>query len=86
MASVDGAPSSVAELLGAARLPESAEVLGPVELEPAASGEPRERALVRVPRAEARELAAALAAAKATRTARKAADPVRVQLDPREIA
>ncbi|HEY4008337.1 MAG TPA: primosomal protein N' [Pseudonocardia sp.] len=86
MASVDGAPSAVAELLGAARLPESAEVLGPVELEPAASGEPRERALVRVPRAEARELAAALAAAKATRTARKAADPVRVQLDPREIA
>ena len=45
----------------------------------------RERALVRVPRAEGKALAAALHAAQAGRTARKAADPVRVRLDPIEI-
>ncbi|MDQ2710097.1 MAG: primosome assembly protein PriA, partial [Actinomycetota bacterium] len=63
-----------------------AEVLGPVELVPSATGEPRERALVRAPTADARELADALATAQATRTARKASDPVRVRLDPQEIA
>ena len=46
--------------------------------------EPRERVLVRVPRAAGRELAAALAALQATRSARKA-DPVRVQVDPLEL-
>ena len=68
------------------------EVLGPVELEPAAGGgrpaappRPRERALLRVPRAEGRALAAALHAAQAARTARKAPDPVRIRLDPVEI-
>ena len=85
MAAVDGVPDAVAELLAAARLPEYAEVLGPVELDPGPSGEPRERALVRVPRAHGRELAPALAVAQAARTARKAADPVRVRLDPQEI-
>jgi primosomal protein N' (replication factor Y) len=77
MAAVDGTPDAVAELLAAAELPPPAEVLGPVEL----PGD-RERALVRVPRADGRALAAALAAANAGRTARKAADPVRIQLDP----
>jgi primosomal protein N' (replication factor Y) len=61
-------------------------VLGPVELDPAPTGEPRERALVRVPRADGRSLAAALAAAQAARTARKAPEQARVRLDPREIA
>jgi primosomal protein N' (replication factor Y) len=67
-------------------------VLGPVELEPErpepgreADGEVRERALVRVPRERGKALAAALHAAQAVRTARKAADPVRVRLDPVEI-
>jgi primosomal protein N' (replication factor Y) len=57
-----------------------------VELDPGPSGEQRERALIRVPRTQGRALAAALAAAQAARTARKAPDPVRVQLDPHEIA
>lgn len=76
MAALDGTPAAVAELLAAARLPATAELLGPV---PAADG--AERTLIRVPRADGRTLAAALAAAQAVRTARKAADPVRVQLD-----
>jgi primosomal protein N' (replication factor Y) len=86
MAAVDGAPDAVADLLDSARLPDGAEVLGPVELAPGADGEERERALVRVPSAAARGLATALAAAQATRTARKATEPVRVRVDPQEIA
>ena len=85
MATVDGAPDAVADLLEAVRLPESVEILGPVELDPGPSGGVRERALVRTPRSEGRALAAALAAGQAARTARKAPDPVRVQLDPQEI-
>jgi primosomal protein N' (replication factor Y) len=85
MAAVDGAPDAVAELIAALLLPDSAEVLGPVELDPAPSGAVRERALVRVPRTDGRALAAAMAAGQAARTARKAPDPVRVQLDPQEI-
>ncbi|HWM59288.1 MAG TPA: primosomal protein N' [Pseudonocardia sp.] len=68
------------------------QVLGPVELEPAPTSEPgqppldgRERALLRVPRADGRSLAAALHAAQAARTARKVPDPVRIRLDPIEI-
>ena len=49
------------------------------------AAEPRERALLRVPRSEGRALASALHAAQAARTARKAADPVRIRLDPVEI-
>jgi primosomal protein N' (replication factor Y) len=60
------------------------EVLGPIELDPVDGGA-RERLLLRVPRAQGRALAAALHAAQAGRTARKAADPVRVRLDPAEI-
>ena len=85
MAAVDGGPDAVAELLEAARLPASAEVLGPVERDPGPTGEVWERALVRVPRADGRALAAALAAGQATRAARKAVDPVRVRMDPQEI-
>ena len=61
------------------------DVLGPVELDPEPGADPaaprrgRERALVRVPRAQGRALAAALAAEAAQRSARKATDPVRVR-------
>jgi primosomal protein N' (replication factor Y) len=77
------------------------DVLGPVEIDVPAEqraadahtpdpggGEPdeaRERALVRVPRAEGRVLAAALHAAQAARTARKATEPVRVRMDPPDV-
>ncbi|MFE9657060.1 primosome assembly protein PriA [Micromonospora sp. NPDC006431] len=77
MASVTGVADAVADLLAGARLPDGAEVLGPV---PAAEG--RERMLVRVPRARAAALAEALHAAAGQRSARKAADPVRLQVDP----
>ncbi|MFG1675773.1 primosomal protein N' [Micromonospora sp. NPDC049282] len=77
MASVTGVADAVADLLAGARLPDDAEILGPV---PADEG--RERMLVRVPRARAAALADALHAAAAQRSARKAADPVRLQVDP----
>jgi len=67
-------------LLAAARLPASAEPLGPVP-----AGDGAERLLLRVPRADGTALAAALHAAAAVRSARKAPDPVRVQLDPLEL-
>ncbi|MEV5766971.1 primosomal protein N' [Micromonospora sp. NPDC052213] len=77
MASVTGPPAAVADLLAEARLPAEAELLGPVP----ADGE-RERMLVRVPRARAAALAGALHSAAGVRTARKAVDPVRLQVDP----
>ena len=66
-------------------------VLGPVEL-PASTRLPgaderterAERCLVRVPRRAGRALATELAAAVATRSARKDTDPVRVLLDPQD--
>jgi primosomal protein N' (replication factor Y) (superfamily II helicase) len=79
-ASVTGPPAGVADLLDVARLPEGADLLGPV---PAAEG--AERLLVRVPRADGLALAAALRAAAGVRSARKAPDPVRIQLDPAEL-
>ncbi|MFI7081345.1 primosomal protein N' [Micromonospora sp. NPDC049903] len=77
MASVTGLPVAVADLLAQARLPDGAELLGPVP----ADGD-RERMLVRVPRARAAAMAEALHAAAGSRTARKAAEPVRLQVDP----
>nr|WP_312859900.1 primosomal protein N' [Pseudonocardia bannensis] len=93
MAALEGSPDAVAEVLAATGLPTGLEVLGPVEINGAEVGEAgdrggpgvRERALLRVPRSEGRALAAALAAAQAARTARKAPEPVRVRLDPAEI-
>jgi primosomal protein N' (replication factor Y) len=79
-ASLTGAPAAVAELAAVARLPASAEPLGPVP-----AGEGTERLLLRVPRADGAALARALHDAAAVRSARKAPDPVRVQLDPLEL-
>lgn len=75
LAAVTGEAQAVAEVVEALGL---GEVLGPV---PHPDGE---RALVRVPRQEGAALAHALAAALATRSARKA-EPVRVVLDPHEL-
>jgi primosomal protein N' (replication factor Y) len=89
MAAVEGTPAAVADVL--AEMPAAVEVLGPVELDPVDTGpgdqqaEPRERALLRVPRTDGRAMVAALHAAQAARTARKVADPVRIRLDPVEI-
>ena len=87
MAAVSGAPAAVHELLDDTALPEGAERLGPVP-DPVRSrdGTVIERMLVRVPRRYGAELAAALKQASAQRSARKAPDAVRIQLDPQHIA
>ncbi|MGV9977813.1 primosomal protein N' [Micromonospora wenchangensis] len=77
MASVTGGAEAVADLLAQARLPDGAEVLGPVPAD-----EDRERMLVRVPRSRAAALAGALHTAAGVRSARRAAEPVRLQVDP----
>ncbi|MEU5989436.1 primosomal protein N' [Spirillospora sp. NPDC047418] len=92
MASLTGSPAAVRELLADARLPDGAEALGPVPV-PVTQGPPqagagvqeRERALVRVPRRAGHALARALKEAQGVRSARKAADTVRVQIDPLEL-
>ncbi|WP_197320102.1 primosomal protein N' [Saccharomonospora sp. NB11] len=84
MASVEGSPEAVAALLDEIALPSSAEVLGPVplgEIDEEGRSE-RERALLRVPREDGKALAEAVHAVRAVRDARKAADVVRIQLDP----
>jgi len=98
MASVTGPPEAVADFVGALSssgggLPDRAEVLGPVPVEPAlarqdpaAPEQERERALIRIGRRDGLELARALHAAQATRSARKDGGAVRVQLDPAEVA
>jgi primosomal protein N' (replication factor Y) len=101
MASVEGPAPAVAAALDAASLPAGAEVLGPVPTDPATPAgvtpasagadapddrEPdRERLLIRVPREQGFALAAALKAARGALGARKA-PPVRIQLDPTDIA
>ena len=98
MASLTGTPEAVRELVEAARLPPSHQLLGPVPLpsphrgprgaaQPGASPEEPalERLLVRVPRSDGAALARALHAGAAVRSARRAADPVRIELDPRQI-
>jgi primosomal protein N' (replication factor Y) len=80
LAALTGSAAAVADLLQLADLPPGTEVLGPV---PARDGQVR--ALLRVPRTRGGTLAAALHAAQGVRSARKAPDPVRVQIDPAEI-
>jgi len=93
MASVTGPPEEVAAFVGVLSssgdgLPAQAEVLGPVPVDagPGVSAETRERALIRISRGDGLELARALHAVQATRSARKDGGAVRVQLDPAEVA
>jgi primosomal protein N' (replication factor Y) len=93
MASVTGTSEAVADFVGVLSssgggLPDRAEVLGPVPVDagPGVSAETRERALIRTGRRDGLELARALHAAQATRSARKDGGAVRVQLDPAEVA
>jgi primosomal protein N' (replication factor Y) len=85
MATLTGAPSAVREMLGELRLPEQAQVLGPVPVESARGEAEQERAMVRVPRWAGAALAAALKGAAGVRAARKAADVVRVSVDPLDL-
>ncbi len=80
MASLTGTPAAIADFLTGARLPEATEQLGPVPV-----SEETERLLLRVPRSAGVALARSLHEAAGVRSARKAPDPVRVQLDPAEL-
>lgn len=84
MASVTGSPEAVASMLAAVRLPADAEVLGPLQVtEGRGSSQPAPvRYLIRVPRPAGQELAAALRAGQAARSAAKEPGGVRVQVDP----
>jgi primosomal protein N' (replication factor Y) len=92
IAAVDGAPAAVNALLDIAELPETAELLGPVDL-PAgarrppgvAADSPVSRMLVRVPRDGGLALAAALRRATGVFSARHDQQPTRVQIDPLHI-
>ncbi|WP_410872247.1 primosomal protein N' [Nocardia sp. A7] len=93
LAAVDGTPTSIAELLDAATLPEGTEILGPVPLPPTArkpfSGNDSpaevERMLLRVARSDGAPLARALTAAQAIRSTHRSDAPLRVQIDPVDI-
>ncbi len=99
MASVTGSAAAVRQLLQGADLPEGAEILGPVpagrwqERERVdgdnsgdnGAGPVAVRALVRVPRQAGGQLAHAMRAAQAIRSARKDPERLRIQLDPLEL-
>ncbi|MER6945714.1 primosomal protein N' [Nonomuraea sp. NPDC000554] len=80
MATLSGVASAVRQMLDELRLPPSAQVLGPVPID-----EDRERAMIRTPRGGGAALAAALKGASGVRAARKAADVVRVCVDPLDL-
>lgn len=83
LAALEGASADVANLLAATELPASAQVLGPVPIaRDNADDAATSRTVVRVPRADGRQLAAALQAAQGVRSARKIGGPVRVAIDP----
>jgi primosomal protein N' (replication factor Y) (superfamily II helicase) len=92
MAAIDGTTTATAALLDTAQLPESAEILGPVDLPTGARRPPGldadtevSRMLVRVPRDGGLEMAAALRRATAVLSARKDQQPCRIQIDPLHI-
>ncbi|MCC5578293.1 primosomal protein N' [Microtetraspora sp. AC03309] len=86
MATLTGPPSAVREMLASVELPAAAQVLGPVRVEGPRAGPDRdeelERAMIRVPRTQGAALARLLKGASGVRSARKAADLVRVRVDP----
>ncbi|MFG1680359.1 primosomal protein N' [Nonomuraea sp. NPDC049269] len=81
MATLTGAAAAVRQMLDETRLPDGAQVLGPVPVDEAG----RERAMIRVPRGGGAALAAALKGASGVRAARKAPDVVRVSVDPLDL-
>jgi primosomal protein N' (replication factor Y) len=92
MAAVDGTAGAVTALLEEARLPDGADVLGPVDLPPGVrrpAGTPADvpatRMLVRVRREQGLALAAALRRGVGLLSARQSHEPVRVQIDPLHI-
>lgn len=83
LAAVQGVESAVMTALDDLNLPPAGEVLGPVPVDDQRGApEPQVRALVRAPHSERRQLAAALHALAAARSARKDGESVRIQVDP----
>lgn len=80
IAAITGPPSAVEDVVALLQLPPGGEVLGPVP-EPTREDEPWVRAVVRVPRSHAVDLASALAEVQRVRSTRKLA-AVRVRVDP----
>ncbi|GIF17421.1 primosomal protein N' (replication factor Y) [Actinoplanes tereljensis] len=78
MASLTGTAEAIAELLDAARLPDTAEILGPVP----ADDDDQERMLVRTSRSQAAAMAHALHEAAGVRSAKRSTLPVRIEVDP----
>ena len=81
MATLTGTAGAVRQMLEETRLPDGAQVLGPVPVDEAG----RERVMIRVPRGGGAALAAALKGASGVRAARKAPDVVRVSVDPLDL-
>ncbi|HST80124.1 MAG TPA: primosomal protein N' [Kineosporiaceae bacterium] len=86
MAELTGTAAAVSSMLGLARLPEGTQTLGPIEVaaRPGApsSDPPAVQMLLRAPRSRAAELAVALHAAAAVRSARRDVGAVRIWVDP----
>jgi primosomal protein N' (replication factor Y) len=80
VASITGTPDQLTEVLAALQLPRYAETFGPVE-----TGPDETRLVLRVPRLRGTGLAKALQQMQAGRSTRKL-PPVRVQMDPTELA
>lgn len=76
IATLQGSPGAVDDLLTLLDLPDAADVLGPVQF-----GDDECRVVIRVPRALGSRLSQALGEVQRLRSARKL-DPVRVQVDP----
>jgi primosomal protein N' (replication factor Y) len=92
IAAIDGEPAAVNALLDIAELPDTAQLLGPVDLPSGArrppgvaADTPVSRMLVRVPRDGGLALAAALRKATGVLSARHDQQPTRVQIDPLHI-
>lgn len=87
MAALTGQAETVRHVLDDAAMPAGTDVLGPVVVPPDGRDPAAEtvRYLVRAPWSAGGELAVALRAALALRTARKEAGSVRLQLDPAEL-
>lgn len=80
VAVLTGPPAAVQDLMQRSTLPESAAVLGPTALSGGGV-----RTVIRVPRSDGLNLAAALRRGAGERSARKAEDPVSVRIDPVRI-
>lgn len=97
MAAVDGTPDAIAEVLAAADLPDTVDVLGPVPLpgtervpsaarsSAADTGDRIERVLLRAARTDGQGLTRALTAAQAIRSSHRSDSPLRVRIDPINI-